>query len=172
MGFSVCVLGVSDIGGVGGVIGAEDFGDGGGVVKFVSDVGGGEDSGVVVEVDAFCSSTFSFEPQRAQNKSSISTGAPHLVQNRFGLPILNDSLLLFSQRDNDMLSMYYSSIFRCGQLLLRKLFDNVLSYFEGFDGFPGYEIVGAEKEFNSSIAGERFVGIIDLMHSSNVNPSS
>ena len=39
-----------------------------------------------------------------------------------------------------------------------KLFDSVLRYFEGFDGFPGYEVVGAEKEFTSMIAGERFIG--------------
>lgn len=44
-----------------------------------------------------------------------------------------------------------------------KLFDNILSYFEAFDGFPGYEIIGAEKEFQSSIAGEHFVGVIDLI---------
>lgn len=44
-----------------------------------------------------------------------------------------------------------------------KLFDSVLTYFEHFDGFKGYEILGVEKEFVSSIAGERFVGIIDLI---------
>ena len=44
-----------------------------------------------------------------------------------------------------------------------KLFDSILKYFEAFDGFPGYEIVGAEKEFQSSIAGEHFVGVIDLI---------
>ena len=45
----------------------------------------------------------------------------------------------------------------------QKLFDAVLTYFAEFDGFPGYEILGVEKEFNSMIAGERFVGIIDLL---------
>lgn len=44
-----------------------------------------------------------------------------------------------------------------------KLFDSILTYFEHFDGFPGYEIVGAEKEFKSSIAGVPFTGIIDLI---------
>jgi len=44
-----------------------------------------------------------------------------------------------------------------------KLFDSVLTYFEGFDGFPGFEIIGVEKEFVSSIAGERFIGVIDLI---------
>ena len=44
-----------------------------------------------------------------------------------------------------------------------KLFDSVLTYFESFDGFPGYEVIGAEKEFSSSIAGQPFVGIIDLI---------
>ena len=36
-------------------------------------------------------------------------------------------------------------------------------YFQHFDGFPEYEIVGVEKEFTSSLAGERFIGIIDLV---------
>ena len=44
-----------------------------------------------------------------------------------------------------------------------KLFESVLEYFEGFDGFPGYEVVGVEEEFHSSIAGEHFVGVIDLI---------
>ena len=44
-----------------------------------------------------------------------------------------------------------------------KLFDSVLRYFEGFDGFPDYEIVGVEQEFTSMLAGERFVGVIDLI---------
>lgn len=44
-----------------------------------------------------------------------------------------------------------------------KLFGNVLDYFENFKGFPEYEIVGSEQEFQSSIAGERFVGIADLI---------
>ena len=44
-----------------------------------------------------------------------------------------------------------------------KLFDAVFTYLETFEGFPGYEIVGAEKEFTSMIGGERFVGIIDLI---------
>lgn len=44
-----------------------------------------------------------------------------------------------------------------------KLFDCILTYFENFDGFPGFEIVGVEKEFSSSIADERFTGVIDLI---------
>lgn len=44
-----------------------------------------------------------------------------------------------------------------------KFFDGVLTYFEHFDGFPGYEIIGAEQEFTSSLAGEKFVGVIDLI---------
>ena len=44
-----------------------------------------------------------------------------------------------------------------------KLFDSVLTYLEGFKGFPGNEIIGVEQEFSSMIAGERFVGIIDLL---------
>ena len=44
-----------------------------------------------------------------------------------------------------------------------KLFDSILGYFEKFTGFPGYDILGVEKEFRSSIAGEHFVGIIDLV---------
>lgn len=44
-----------------------------------------------------------------------------------------------------------------------KLFDSILTYFENFDGFPDYEVVGAEQEFSSMIAGERLVGIIDLL---------
>lgn len=45
----------------------------------------------------------------------------------------------------------------------QKLFDAVLTYFAEFNGFPDFEILGAEREFNSMIAGERFVGIIDLL---------
>ena len=44
-----------------------------------------------------------------------------------------------------------------------KLFGAVQTYLEGFQGFPGYEIIGTEKEFCSMIAGERFIGIIDLL---------
>ena len=44
-----------------------------------------------------------------------------------------------------------------------RFFDSVLSYFENFDGFPGFEVVGAEQEFSSSLAGEKFVGVIDLI---------
>ena len=44
-----------------------------------------------------------------------------------------------------------------------KLFDAVLTYLESFKGFPEYEILGSEKEFISMIAGERFIGIIDLI---------
>lgn len=45
----------------------------------------------------------------------------------------------------------------------QKLFDAILTYLAEFDGFPGFEIIGVEKEFNSMIAGEQFVGIIDLL---------
>ena len=44
-----------------------------------------------------------------------------------------------------------------------KLFDAVLTYFEHFKGFPDCEVVGVEQLFTSSIAGEKFVGIIDLI---------
>ena len=44
-----------------------------------------------------------------------------------------------------------------------KLFESILHYFETFDGFPGYDILGVEKAFSSSIAGEKFVGVIDLV---------
>ena len=44
-----------------------------------------------------------------------------------------------------------------------KLFTSVLKYFQNFKGFPGFEVIGAEKEFTSSLAGERFIGIIDLV---------
>lgn len=44
-----------------------------------------------------------------------------------------------------------------------KLFDSILTYFEHFDGFPGFDVVGVEKEFSSSLGGERFEGIIDLI---------
>jgi len=44
-----------------------------------------------------------------------------------------------------------------------KLFQSILSYFENFTGFPGYEILDAEKEFVSMIADERFVGVADLI---------
>ncbi len=46
---------------------------------------------------------------------------------------------------------------------VRKLFDSVLTYFEHFDGFPGFRILGVEKEFHSSLAGVAFLGIIDLI---------
>ena len=41
-----------------------------------------------------------------------------------------------------------------------KLFESILKYFESFSGFPGYEIVGAEQEFTSSI-GNSSVSNID-----------
>ena len=44
-----------------------------------------------------------------------------------------------------------------------KLFESILTYFKHFEGFPDYVIVGAEQKFQSSIAGERFVGIADLI---------
>lgn len=44
-----------------------------------------------------------------------------------------------------------------------KLFDNVLNYFEHFDGFPGYKVIGAEQAFQSSIAGVSFKGVVDLI---------
>ena len=45
----------------------------------------------------------------------------------------------------------------------QKLRDSVSAYFQAFDGFPGYEIIGAEQAFTSSLAGESFVGVIDLI---------
>ncbi len=45
----------------------------------------------------------------------------------------------------------------------QKLHDAVLEYFAGFDGFPGYDVVAAEQVFVSSLAGERFTGVIDLI---------
>ncbi len=45
----------------------------------------------------------------------------------------------------------------------QKLFNSVLTYFQGFKGFPGFDVIGAEKEFTSSLAGERFTGIVDLI---------
>lgn len=45
----------------------------------------------------------------------------------------------------------------------QKLLDSVTAYFQAFDGFPGHEIVGVEQSFTSSLAGEPFVGVIDLI---------
>ncbi len=45
----------------------------------------------------------------------------------------------------------------------KKLYDAVMAYFTGFRGFPGYQIVSVEQQFISSLAGERFVGVIDLI---------
>ena len=45
----------------------------------------------------------------------------------------------------------------------QKLLDSVNAYFQAFDGFSGYEIVGVEQSFTSSLAGEPFVGVIDLI---------
>ena len=45
----------------------------------------------------------------------------------------------------------------------QKLRDSVGSYFRAFDGFAGYEIIGAEQPFSSALAGEPFVGVIDLI---------
>ncbi len=44
-----------------------------------------------------------------------------------------------------------------------KLYESILYYFENFKGFPGYEVIGVEKDFSSSLAGEHFVGVIDLI---------
>ncbi len=44
-----------------------------------------------------------------------------------------------------------------------KLLEQCLEYLKGFDGFPGYDIVDAEKKLSTSIAGENFVGVIDLL---------
>ena len=44
-----------------------------------------------------------------------------------------------------------------------KLFAAILAYFETFDGFSDYEVIGSEQRFISMIAGERFEGIIDLI---------
>jgi len=44
-----------------------------------------------------------------------------------------------------------------------KLYFSILNYFENFNGFPEYEVVGAEKEFQSSIGGQKYIGIVDLI---------
>lgn len=45
----------------------------------------------------------------------------------------------------------------------KKLYDSVMAYFSAFRGFPGYQIVSVEQQFISNLAGERFVGVIDLI---------
>lgn len=45
----------------------------------------------------------------------------------------------------------------------QKLQDSITAYFQAFTGFPGFEIIGAEQSFSSAIAGEPFVGVIDLI---------
>ena len=45
----------------------------------------------------------------------------------------------------------------------QKLFQQFLSFFEQFTGYPEHEILGSEREFVSSLAGEKFVGVIDLI---------
>ena len=45
----------------------------------------------------------------------------------------------------------------------QKLFDQCLYYLEHFNGFPGLEVVSAEQTLETEIAGERFVGIVDLI---------
>ena len=47
--------------------------------------------------------------------------------------------------------------------IYEKTCRSIAEYFASFDGFPGYEILGVEQEFTSSIAGNSFVGIIDLI---------
>lgn len=44
-----------------------------------------------------------------------------------------------------------------------KLYSKCLRYFQRFNGFPGYDVLGAEERFETSIAGERFEGVIDLI---------
>ena len=45
----------------------------------------------------------------------------------------------------------------------QKLRDSVTAYFRSFDGFSGFEVIGAEQSFSSALAGEPFVGVIDLI---------
>ncbi len=45
----------------------------------------------------------------------------------------------------------------------RKLLESVGAYFKHFRGFPGYDIIAAEQPFTSSLAGEPFMGVIDLI---------
>ena len=44
-----------------------------------------------------------------------------------------------------------------------KLFRQCMDYLEGFTGFSDYEIIAAEDEIETTIAGEKFVGVIDLL---------
>lgn len=45
----------------------------------------------------------------------------------------------------------------------QKLRDSVTAYFRSFDGFSGFDVVGVEQSFSSFLAGEPFVGVIDLI---------
>lgn len=45
----------------------------------------------------------------------------------------------------------------------QKLFDQYLAYLQTFNGFSGLEVVAVEKRLQTEIAGEKFVGIIDLI---------
>lgn len=45
----------------------------------------------------------------------------------------------------------------------QKLRDSITDYFRSFDGFAGYEVIGAEQPFSSALAGEPFLGVIDLI---------
>lgn len=44
-----------------------------------------------------------------------------------------------------------------------KAYQLGLSYFENFEGFPGYKITGVEQKFRTLIAGRPFVGVIDMI---------
>ena len=44
-----------------------------------------------------------------------------------------------------------------------KAYQLGLSYFEHFEGFPGYRIIGVEQKFRTKIADRPFVGVIDML---------
>lgn len=44
-----------------------------------------------------------------------------------------------------------------------KAYELGLRYFREFKGFPDYEIVGSEMKYTTTIAGRKFVGIVDMI---------
>ena len=44
-----------------------------------------------------------------------------------------------------------------------KLKQQCIEYLTGFTGFPGFKVVTAEQKLSTTIAGETFIGIIDLL---------
>ena len=44
-----------------------------------------------------------------------------------------------------------------------KMYDAGIDYFENFDGFPGFDIVGTETKYETEIAGKKFTGIVDML---------